>query len=433
MNTIGIRREDKNEWERRAPITPDGVARLARMGIAVQVQPAPRRVYSDAEYAQAGATVDEDLSSCSVVLGVKEMPLSVFQEHTVYAFFSHTIKGQPYNMPMLRRMMEKRSHLIDYERIVDAKGQRLVMFGRFAGLAGMTDTLWTLGRRLAATGHRTGLLDLLPTHAYPDLYAVKAAVRAAGERIRREGWPPSLGPLVCGFAGYGNVSAGAQEIYHEFDPRAVTPEELVARGAGPLEANPFVQVVFHEKHMVTPMDPSHPFDLSEYYAHPERFRPIFDRFLPHLTVLVNAIYWDARYPRLLTLRTLQDQWKKELSGLRVIGDISCDIGGAVECTVKATDPGHPVYVYEPATNAVRDGVEGDGPAILAVDILPCELPREASENFSEKLGPYLPELAGLDVTRSFEETKLPDALRAAVVLWEGRLTPEYRFMKKFLA
>jgi alpha-aminoadipic semialdehyde synthase len=432
MNAIGIRREDKNEWERRVPLTPDDVARLVRDGVRIRVQPSPRRVFEDAAYAAAGAEVDEDLGPCSLVLGVKEMPLSVFREGQGYVFFSHTVKGQSYNMPMLRRMMEKRAHLIDYERIVDEEGRRLVMFGRFAGLAGMIDTLWTFGRRLAVEGHMTGFADLKPTHEYPDLRSAKDAVRAAGERVAREGWPAELGPVVCGFAGYGNVSEGAQEIYRELSPREITPEELLAATPEVDPTNPFVKVVFHEKHMVERIRGAAAFDLQEYYRHPDRFRGTFDRYLPHFTILVNAIYWDERYPRLLTLDTLRQGWRKELSGLKVIGDITCDIGGAIECTVKATDPGNPVYVYQPATETVRDGFEGDGPVILAVDILPCELPREASQNFSEKLTPYVPQLAAADFTRNLSEVELPGPIRAATILWKGQLAPDYEFMSMFL-
>lgn len=431
MNIIGIRREDKNEWERRSPITPDDVARLVEEGIPMHVQPSPRRIFSDAEYARAGARVEEDLSSCSLVLGVKEIPLSAFREGQAYAFFSHTIKGQPHNMPMLRRMMEKRAHLVDYERIVDAQGQRLVMFGRFAGLAGMIDTLWTFGRRLVVDGHPTALQQLRPTHEYEDLDAAKNAIRNTAAQVARDGWPDRLGPVVCGFAGYGNVSQGAQEIYRELSPREASPEELLTGVTTPRD-NPFVQVVFHERHLVERIHAGNPFDLQEYYGHPDRYQASFSRYLPHLTILVNAIYWDERYPRLLTIDALRRGWKTRLAGLKVIGDITCDIGGAVECTVKATDPGNPVYVYEPAAGTVRDGVEGNGPVILAVDILPCELPREASQNFSEKLTPFVPALSRVDFSRALDEVELPDPIRSALILWKGRFSPDYQFMSRFL-
>lgn len=429
MNTIGIRREDKNEWERRTPITPELVARLTARGIAVRVQPSTIRVYPDDEYAQAGAIVDEDLSSCQVVFGVKEMPMDLFRPKTAYVFFSHTIKGQSYNMPMLRKMMEQRVHLVDYERIVDDQGRRLVMFGRFAGLAGMVDTLWAYGQRLAVEGFTTPLADLRPAHTYPNLGTVISAVQQTGLRVAREGWPDAIGPVVCGFAGYGNVSRGAQEVFAHLAPREITPEELLAGHVGDA-SSPFAKVVFYEKDMVEPKQGS--FELQEYFDHPERYRPNFERFLSRLSILVNAIYWDARYPRLLTLDFLKREWGRSLTSLRVIGDITCDIDGAVECTVKATDPGNPVYVYEPTTGTVRDGFEGDGPVIEAVDTLPCELPRESSEEFSARLEPYLEALARVDVTADFGRAGLPDDIHRATLLWNGQPTPDYTFLADYV-
>ena len=152
MKPIGIRREDKIHWERRTPIPPDRAAELVKAGIPVMAQPSDRRVFSDDEYRRAGVTVSEDLSSCSVIFGVKEVPPDLFIEGVGYVFFSHVIKGQSYNMPMLQRMIDRRCHLIDYEKIIDDKGRRLVLFGRHAGLAGMIETLRSIGLRLKEIG-----------------------------------------------------------------------------------------------------------------------------------------------------------------------------------------------------------------------------------------------------------------------------------------
>ena len=137
---MGIRREDKNEWERRVPLSPDHVRELTGQGIEVLVQPSEIRVFKDMEYAGAGAVVQEDLSSCNVVFGVKEFPISIFRDNQAYMFFSHTIKGQKYNMPMLQTLLDKNCTLMDYEKILNEKNFRLVFFGNYAGLAGMTHT-----------------------------------------------------------------------------------------------------------------------------------------------------------------------------------------------------------------------------------------------------------------------------------------------------
>lgn len=134
---VGIRHEDKYLMERRSALTPRHVKKLVGHGIEVHVERSKKRVFHENEYKHAGAVITDNLSEIPVIFGVKEIPASWFEEEKTYIFFSHVIKGQPYNMPMLSEMMGKRCNLIDYERIVDDSGRRLIFFGRFAGLAGM--------------------------------------------------------------------------------------------------------------------------------------------------------------------------------------------------------------------------------------------------------------------------------------------------------
>ena len=151
---IGIRRETKSDWERRAPLTPRHVTTLVRdHGLSVAIEPSVKRAFDDEAYVRAGATLEEGLSSCGLVLGVKEIPPELFRADTTYAFFSHTIKGQPASMPMLRAMLDRGASLIDYERVVDTDGRRLIGFSRFAGLAGMIDSLWGAGTAPGNGGH----------------------------------------------------------------------------------------------------------------------------------------------------------------------------------------------------------------------------------------------------------------------------------------
>ncbi|MFH1681374.1 MAG: hypothetical protein ABIH26_12125 [Candidatus Eisenbacteria bacterium] len=434
MKAIGIRREDKSRWERRTPVTPDAVAKLVAEGLPVRVQPSDNRIFSNEEFARAGARVDEDLSPCSVVFGVKEIPVGVFQEGMAYAFFSHTIKGQSYNMPMLRRMMELGCHLIDYEKIADGEGRRLVLFGYHAGLSGMIETLSAVGQRLRWEGHDTPLASIRSPHAYDSLDEATAAIAAASKEINAGNWPRELCPFVVGFAGYGHVSEGAQHVFGFLEPREADPGDLPGVHAGGSGPNPFVKVVFHELHMVEPAEEGHPFDLQEYYKEPSKYRGVFEKHLPYLSVLVNAIYWEEKYPRLVTCDYVRRTWERgrERPRLRVIGDISCDVSGSVECTYRATEPGEPSYVYEPARNRYVDGVEGEGPVIMAVDILPAELPRDASHVFSRALMPFLPALARADFSKDFDEVDLPDPIQRAVILHKGRLTESYRYLASYV-
>jgi saccharopine dehydrogenase (NAD+, L-lysine-forming) len=433
-NCVGIRREDKSEWERRVPITPDQAATLRREhGLGFIVQPSPIRVFPDAEFAQAGARVQEDLDACAVVLAIKEIPEKVFRPGGVYVFFSHTIKGQPYNMPMLQRMLDLECTLIDYERIVDAKNRRLVFFGRHAGLAGMIDTLWALGQRLAWEGIPTPFTQLRQTHTYADLHEAESAIHAVGEQIRRDGLPEPVVPVVCGFAGYGNVSAGAQEILDHLPVAVVEPPDLASfMSSGTHSNRTLYKVVFKEEHMVEPREPGQPFELQDYYEHPDRYRGVFAQYVPHLTVLVNGIYWSEDYPRLVTRALLRRLWTDGPPRLRVIGDISCDVEGAIECTIKCTEPGEPVFVYDPLSGEATDGYAGRGVVVLAVDILPSELPREASEDFGRILMPFLPAVAQADYSQPFERLVLPPEIKRAVIAHQGKLTPDYEYIQAHL-
>lgn len=432
---IGIRREDKSEWERRVAVTPQDAAALQHeQGIQVVVQPSKIRAFSDEEFVEAGVTIQEDLALCPVVFGIKEMPKKFFERNKAYVFFAHVIKGQPYNMPMLRRMLDLGCTLIDYERVVDEKNRRLIFFGWHAGVAGMIDTLWALGQRLAWEGVPNPFTSLRQTHTYHDLAEAKAALGQVRARIEAEGLAAQATPLIVGVAGYGNVSRGAQEMLDLLPVIEIEPEDVAAVATSrDYSQQHLYRAVFKEWHMVEPILPEEGFELQDYYNHPEKYRGVFERYLPHLTVLVNAIYWSSAYPRLVTKEYIKTLFGGEgKPRLLVIGDISCDVEGAIECTVKSTEPGAPVYVYNPLSGKVVDGYEGPGVVIMAVDILPSELPREASTDFSRILLPFIPSIARCDFSAPFEECNLPPEIKKAVIAYQGQLTPDYRYIERFL-
>jgi len=435
MNTIGLRLEDKNEFERRAALTPDTVSRLTARGIEVRVERFARRAFPDAAYAEAGAVLVDDARDCDLLLGIKEMPKhGYFRDGGAYVFFSHTIKGQPYNMTMLRDLVSHGCTLFDYETVTDEQGRRLIFFGRYAGLAGMIDTLWALGRRLKELGHETPFLDLGPAHSYEDLEAAKAAVAAAGSRLAAQGLPDVVRPAVFGFTGYGHVSSGAQEVFDLLPHVEVAPGDLAGFvGQNRELGDRLAKVVYREEHLVRHRDPARPFDLQDYYANGADYVSIFEPHHALLTVLVNGIYWDARYPKLADA----DQLRRLFAGperprLLAVGDISCDVDGSLASTVRDTGPGDPVYVYDPATRAARSGFAGPGLAVMAVGNLPAELPREASMTFSAALEPFMPALAAANLAGEIDDAGLPDPIRRAAILWRGRFTPKYEYMREFL-
>jgi len=428
---IGIRREDKSIWERRVPVVPRDVHRMKQQyDIEVLVQPSEIRAFSDEEFVLAGATVREDLSPCPVVFAIKEIPDHALEPGKAYVFFSHVIKGQPHNMPMLRRMLELGCTLIDYEKVTDEQGRRLIFFGRQAGWAGMVDTLWAFGQRLRWEGIPNPLQALRPMPGYGELGRAKAALEVVGEWISTEGLPADVTPLIIGVAGYGNVSSGVQQILDMLPVMEIDPADVVAVAQDADSSRRYVyKVVFKEEHLVEPISPAAQFELQDYYDHPEKYRGVFARYLPYLSVLVNAIYWAPQYPRLVTKADLRELFAgQEAPRLRVIGDISCDIEGAIEATIRSTDPGSPIYVYHPDTGDTTDGYEGQGPVILAVDILPSELPRESSSDFSQVLREFIPVIAKTDFSADFDALDLPSPIKRAVIAHKGELTPDYRYI-----
>lgn len=432
--TIGIRKETKDKTQRRVPLSPDQVRQLIRKHkIKVLVEPWERRVFSDEQYKKAGAELTTDLTPSNIIFGVKEVAPSFMIDGMPYCFFSHTIKGQAYNMPMLRHILERKNSLFDYELVKDEQGKRLIFFGDYAGYAGMIDSLWALGRRLQSERIYTAFSRMKYATEYESLDDARAEIHAIGGQIWKYGLPKKMVPLIAGFTGYGRVSSAAQELFDLLPTVELKPEDLHKFFlAGRFLDKVVYKVCFHKEDMFRHKQ-NRPFNVREFQKHPERYTSRFEQFVPYLTLIVNGIYWEPRYPRLVTKRFLKGLYTEQAhQRLRVIGDITCDIEGSIEMTVKETDATNPVYVYEAKTGAVRDGFEGRGPVILAVDKLPAELPREASESFGRGLMPFVPALASANFGRPAGLLRIPKEFRNALIAHNGRLCPPFRYLTAFL-
>ena len=425
---IGIRKEDKNIWEVRTPIIPEDVKELnIKFGIKSIVQSFDRRSFSDNEYLKNGAEINDDLTSCKAIFGVKEVPIQKILPNKIYAFFAHVIKGQPYNMKMLKDLIDKKCTLIDYECIKDNTEKRLVFFGKFAGYAGMIDALYGLGRRIKALGRSNLFERIQPAYKYHDVNEAMEEIKSVGADIEQLGLPKEFAPYVFGFTGYGNVSGGAQEIFELLPFEEITPEELFDLNEA--ENKKLYKVIFREEHMVKPSHPENSFNLFDYFKHPEKYIMQFEKFVPFLSVIINAIYWDDRYPRLITKGYLK---KYANHKLLLISDISCDINGSIEITHKATMPDNPAYIYNPITDSFTDGFEGEGIVDMAVDNLPSELPRDSSMAFSRALMPFVDNIVSADLSKNFEEAGFYDEIKKAVIVYNGELTPNYEYLKTHL-
>lgn len=421
MAILGIRREDKTPWERRAPLVPSDVAALVGRGVEVLVQTAPNRCFADDDYRRGGARIVTDLDEADVVLGVKEIPVPELRDGKTYMFFSHTIKGQPHNMPMLRRLLQLRGSLLDYELVTDEQGIRTIAFGRHAGIAGALDTLWLLGRRLASEGIATPLAALHQTVEYRDLAEASAAVREAGARIAAGEWPRAAGPLAVAVTGEGGkVWGGALEILDLLPSRRVAPADL-GRAVADADGRTVLVASYGPGDLVEPVRAGAAYSWEDYRDRPEGYRARFGADLAHLTAVIHGIFWREGYPRFILKDDVAALFAPGATPrLRVITDVTCDLGGSDECLVKTTDPGNPAYVFDPVTGAATDGWAGRGPVVLAVDILPSELPVEASRHFSRVLTPMVPALVN-----GGPEAGWPDPLVRALVAHRGELRPPW--------
>ncbi len=427
---LGIRNEDKSKWEKRVPLVPEHIKRLTEEGYRVIVEPSSHRYLNDNEFEKAGAILSDDINQADIIIGVKEIPKEKIEKNKVYMFFSHTIKGQEYNMPMLKALLEKKCTLIDYELIKDSStGERLIFFGRFAGIAGMIETLYAAGQKFKMLGFETPLEKIKRAYQYHSVATAKKEISEVGEEIRKKGLPAELLPFTVGITGYGHVSRGAWEILDLLPFEEITPGQLL-NGYFDTKKNVLYKIVFRIYHFVKPLKQD--FTFKHYYEHPEMYAPDFKKFIPKLSMLVNGIYWDPRYPKLITLKDFRELWLKGERKLKVIGDITCDVNGSIELTVRDGDPDKGFLTYIPEENKFVDGILDKGSTDMVVTILPSELPKDSSEYFSSVLVNLIKPVLNADYEQPFEKLQLPPEIKKAIICHKGELTPDYRYLENYL-
>lgn len=435
---LGLVREDFSMWERRSPLCPHHVQELVRQGLKVIVQPSTKRIYTDKEYMDAGAIIKEDLSDASLVIGVKQIPASKIADNKSYLFFSHTIKAQANNMQLLDTILEKKARLFDYECIteggLDGK-PRLVAFGKYAGVAGMIDCFQGLGQKLLAEGYSNPFLNIPQSYMYQNLDEARYTLRSIGAHIERYGLPEEISPMVFTFTGGGNVTKGAREMFELLPFEYVDVRELPSLAAdvksGKRKNNRLYAVLTSAKDMVKHKDGSPLVNNRDYYDNPKDYVPVFhENVIPYTSVLVNGMYWDARYPRLLTNSQIQDIRKGGNKNLKMVADITCDPQGSVEFLSHCTTIEKPFFSYIPEADENSDNLEADGIAMLGVEILPSEVPRDASEHFGEALMPLLPPLLRSAGSVTCDDmSDLPKEMQRACIASHGKLLPKWEYIQ----
>uniref|UniRef100_A0A7N8XBG7 Aminoadipate-semialdehyde synthase n=1 Tax=Mastacembelus armatus TaxID=205130 RepID=A0A7N8XBG7_9TELE len=422
---MAIRREDINPWERRAPLAPRHVKELTHAGVKVLVQPSNRRAIHEKYYMRAGAVIQEDISEASLIIGVKRPPEEKIIPRKTYAFFSHTIKAQEANMGLLEDLLKKEVRLIDYEKMVDANGFRIVAFGQWAGVAGMINILHGLGLRFLALGHHTPFMHIGMTHNYRNVSQAVQAVRDCGYEISMGLMPKSIGPVTFCFTGTGNVSKGAQDIINELPVEYVEPHELKDVSETGDMTKVYATVLSRHHHLVRKSDGI--YDPMEYENHPELYTSHFrtspkcsctsvgrsDRISVSLTLLLPVTCMSA-----LSLRRLL-----------AICDISADAGGSIEFMNECTTIDKPFCMYDADQHIDHDSVEGNGILMCSIDNLPAQLPIEATEYFGDRLFPYIWEMLYLLERDCFTYVIFFLFLKA-VITSNGALTPKFEYIEK---
>jgi alanine dehydrogenase len=398
---IGVIREGKVPPDKRVPLTPKQCKLLETRypNVELVVQPSPVRAYSDQAYLDEGVTMNEDLSSCDIILGVKEVNIEDLIPGKKFMFFSHTIKKQPYNRDLLRAIMDKNIQLIDYEVLKNKSNKRVIGFGRYAGIVGCYNGLRTFGLK-------------------HDLYELKAANqcedRKEVERELKKVQLPSNMKLVL--TGYGRVGHGAREILDLLPIKEVSPEEFLTQEfEGPVYSQLDTEDYYARKD-------GGEFDKRNFYRSPEEYKCTFSRYLSEADMYIPCHYWSDKADYIITREDL----KAPNVRLSVVADISCDIDCAVACTIRPSNIANPIYGYNPETESEDDFKKEGVIAVMAVDNLPCELPLDASEDFgNELLKEVFPAL--------LQEDKDDMIARGSETTLDGNLTEHFTYLEDYIA
>jgi saccharopine dehydrogenase (NAD+, L-lysine forming) len=394
---IGVLREEKNPPDKRVPLTPlicsDLVVRNNNLEIVVQ--PSKLRCYSDDEYTAFGVPLQEDLSDCDVLMGVKEVPVEKLIPGKKYFFFSHTIKKQSHNQKLMKALIEKKIQMIDYETLTDKNRNRIIGFGRYAGVVGAYNGILGYGLKY-------DLFRIKPAHLCRD----RAEMEEELKRVK-------LPNIKIALTGGGRVANGAIETLSALRIRKVTAEEFLLMSF----REPVYCQLNPRDYVERPDD--HNFDLNDFFKHPEHFISRFPAFTKVTDLYISAHYWDPRSPKMFT--------EEDISApdfhISVIADITCDMDGSVPTTIRASTIQQPFYGYNMKTLKEDLPFNKDTICVMAVDNLPCELPRDASDDFGKDLTErVLPHILGED----------PDGvIERASICKNGKLTPAFEYLSDY--
>lgn len=395
---FGIIQERKNPPDRRVVLAPEACQKvLATYPKAeIIVEPSPIRVFADKEYQEAGIQVASKMEDCDVLLGVKEVPIANLIPNKKYFFFSHTIKKQPYNRKLLQAILEKNIEMYDHEVITNEKGMRLVAFGRYAGIVGAYN-----GFR--AYGLKHGLYTM-----------PKAAELADRQSLIAELQKIPLPNIKILLTGKGRVGNGAREMLLGMHMREVAVEEYLD---GDFEEPVFCQIDVLDYNQRK--DGTSGIE-TDFFKNPQEYKSNFFRFAKVTDFFIAGHFFGDGAPFLFT----REDAKHPKFRINTVADISCDIDGPVACTLKASTIADPIYGYDPQSESETDYKGDKAIAVMAVDNLPAELPRDASGGFGEAFVAHV-------IPAFFNDDK-DGILERARMTANGKLTPRYAYLQDFV-
>lgn len=396
---IGIIRETKTPPDSRVPLTPAQCRQISDSfhDVQVFVQPSPSRCYRDEEYTEQGIVLKEDLSDCDILMGVKEVKAETLLNEKTYFFFSHTIKEQPYNRNLLKTILDRKIQLIDYEVLVNNSGQRVIAFGRWAGIVGAHNGIreW---------GMRTKTFDLKPMHLCFDFEEAKSYYQNL-----------PLQNIKIVLTGTGRVSNGSKEVLDLMKIRQVSAEEFLN---GKFNEPVYCQLATEQ---MFAFGADNTFD-AEFYKNPEGYHSIFEPYTKVADLMINGIFWDKRGPAFFT----NEDMKKPDFNIKVIADITCDIApeASIPSTLRATVIGDPVFGYNPHTVKEEAPYQSNVIDMMTIDNLPNELPRDASEDFGRQfIQSVLPELLKSESEMIF---------KASITQKSGKLNKPFLYLTNYV-
>jgi alanine dehydrogenase len=396
---IGLIKEGKNPPDKRVPLSPKQCKWIKEKypDVELVVQKSSIRKYKDQEYLNEGITLVDKVEDCDVLLGVKEVPIDQLIPNKKYFFFSHTFKKQPYNRKLLQAIINKKIQLIDWETITNTKGQRLIAFGRFAGIVGCYNGL--LGYGLKSKRY-----SLKRAHLCEDRQEME-------EELQTLNLPTDFKLVITGG---GRVGKGALEVIAKTDIKKVSPEDFIAK-----DYNYPVYTQLDVEDYVSRED-NKSFNKSQFFNDPAGHSSTFMKYSKVADLYVACHYWDNRSPFIFTRKDMLDpNWK-----INMVADVSCDIDGPVACTIRPSTITNPFYGYDPHSQKEIDFQYEKSIGVMAVDNLPCELPKDASTEFGKMFIDHVLEpLTGND----------PENIiyRASETL-NGKLTPQFEYLKDYL-